>query len=173
MPAQLATSYWQPAFPSHPSTYNWQSPIPSHIGNPNLQPFIERHHDAAGVFNQNILNRGKREHRPRLYKRTPYTEQPPTTVLPKQRGNKNKNNLKKANLSPLNLRNAFDDENEGGDDVSFLGGRFTGNYLVYENVDPKKVKRENYVNYTDFLNDPDQIYLDCYMKGYSVPVTFW
>ncbi|GJZ43616.1 hypothetical protein Tco_0590871 [Tanacetum coccineum] len=122
MPAQSATPYWQPAFPSHPGTYNWQSPIPSHMGNPNLQPSIERHHDAAGLFNQNILNRGKREQRPSFYKWTPYTEQPPTTILPKQRGNKNKNNVKKANLSPLNLGNAFDDENEGGDDVIFLGG---------------------------------------------------
>ncbi|GJV72636.1 retrovirus-related pol polyprotein from transposon TNT 1-94 [Tanacetum coccineum] len=121
----------------------------------------------------NILNRGKREQRPSFYKRTPYMEQPPTTVLPKQRGNKNKNNVMKANLSPLNLGNAFDDENEGGADVIFLGGQFTGNYLVYENVDHEKVKREDYVNYTKFLNDPDQIYLDCYMKGYSVPVTFW
>nr|GEU99757.1 hypothetical protein [Tanacetum cinerariifolium] len=78
------------------------------------EPPIKRHHDAAGLFNQNILNRGKREQRPRFYKRTPYMEKPPTTVLPKQHGNKNKNNLMKANLSPLNLRNAFDDENEGG-----------------------------------------------------------
>ncbi|GKD50331.1 hypothetical protein Tco_1279307, partial [Tanacetum coccineum] len=173
MLAQSAIPYWQPAFSSHPGNYNWQSPIPSHMGNPNLQRSIQRHHDAAGLFNQNILNRGKREQRPSFYKRTPYTEQPPTTVLPKQRGNKNKNNVKKANLSPLNLGNAFDDENEGGDDVIFLGGHFTGNYLVYENVNPEKVKRENYVNYTEFLNDPEQIYLDCYMKGYSVPVTFW
>ncbi|GJT04117.1 hypothetical protein Tco_0838579 [Tanacetum coccineum] len=37
----------------------------------------------------------------------------------------------------------------------------------------KQVKRENYVNYTDFLNHPEQIYLYCYMKGYSVLVTFW
>ncbi|GJZ84408.1 hypothetical protein Tco_0649747 [Tanacetum coccineum] len=139
MPAQSATPYWQPAFPPHPGTYN-----------PNLQPSIERHHDAVGLFNQNMLNRGKMEQHPSFYKRTPYTEQPPTTVLPKQRGNKNKNNVKKANLSPLNLESAFDDENEGGDDVIFLGGRFTGNYLVYENVDPEKMKRENYVNYTDF-----------------------
>nr|GEX04342.1 phospholipase-like protein [Tanacetum cinerariifolium] len=69
-------------------------------------------------------------------------------------------------------RNAFDDENERGSDVIFLGGQFTGNYLVYENVDPEKVKREEYVNYTEFLNDPHQIYLDYYMKGYSVSVTF-
>nr|GEX33520.1 hypothetical protein [Tanacetum cinerariifolium] len=87
-----------------------------------------------------------REQRPSFYKWTPYTEQPPTTILPKKRGNKNKNNVMKANLSPLNLENAFDDENEGGGDVIFLDGEFTGNYLVYENVDPQ--------------------------KGYLVPVTF-
>ncbi|GKD44689.1 hypothetical protein Tco_1269334 [Tanacetum coccineum] len=173
MPAQSATPYWQPAFPSHLGTYNWQSSILSHMGNPNLQPPVERHHDAAGLFNQNILNRGKREQCPSFYKRTPYMEQPLTTVLPKQRGNKNKNNVMKANLSPLNLGNSFDDENEGGANVIFLGGQFTGNYLVYENMDHEKVKREDYVNYTEILNDPDQIYLDCYMKGYSVPVTFW
>nr|GEV17013.1 hypothetical protein [Tanacetum cinerariifolium] len=152
MSAQWATPYWQPAFPSHPGDYNWQSPIPSHMGNSNFQPPIERHHDATGLFNQ---------------------KQPPTTILPKQRGNENKNNVMKANLSPLNLENAFDDENEGGDNVIFLGDKFTGNYLVYENVDPQKVKRENYVTLQEFLNDPKQIYLDCYMNGYLVPVTFW
>nr|GEX33474.1 hypothetical protein [Tanacetum cinerariifolium] len=94
-----------------------------------------------------ILNRGKREQRPSFYKRTPYTKQPPTTILPKQRVNKNKKNVMKDKLSPFNLGNAFDDENEGGGDVIFLGGEFTGNYLVYENVDPH--------------------------KGYLVPVTFW
>ncbi|GJV07040.1 hypothetical protein Tco_1344696 [Tanacetum coccineum] len=116
MMAQSATPYWQPAFPSHPGTYNWQSPIPSYMGNLNLQRSIQRHHDAADLFNQNILNRGKREQRLSFYKQTPYTEQPPTILLPKQRGNKNKNNVKKANLSPLNLGNPFDDENERGDD---------------------------------------------------------
>nr|GEX87623.1 hypothetical protein [Tanacetum cinerariifolium] len=103
------------AFPSHPGTYN-----------PNLQPSIKRQHDVAGLLNQNILNRGKREQRPRFYKRSPYMEQPATTVLPKQRGNKNKNNVNKANLPRLNLWSAFDDENKGGDDVAYLGGRFTG-----------------------------------------------
>nr|GEY26278.1 hypothetical protein [Tanacetum cinerariifolium] len=129
MPVQSTTPYWQPAFPSHPGGYNWQSLIRSHMGKPNLQPPIERHHDTADLFNQ-------REQRPSFYKRTPYTEQPLTTILPKQRVNKNKKNVIKANLSTLNLGNAVDDENEGGDDVIFLGGKFTGNYLVYENVDP-------------------------------------
>ncbi|GJY84343.1 hypothetical protein Tco_0497719 [Tanacetum coccineum] len=150
MPAQSATPYWQPAFPSHPGTYN-----------PNLQPSIERHHD-------NILNRGKREQRPSFYKRSPYMEQPATTVLPKQRGNKNKNNVKKANSAPLNLWSALDDENEGGDDVVYLGGRFTGNYLVYENVNPEKVKQENYVTYIEFLNNPEDIYLSIYEGGFYI-----
>nr|GFA48845.1 hypothetical protein [Tanacetum cinerariifolium] len=40
-PTQSDTPYWQTAFPSHPGTYN-----------PNLQPSIERQHDAAGLLNQ-------------------------------------------------------------------------------------------------------------------------
>nr|GEW07540.1 hypothetical protein [Tanacetum cinerariifolium] len=136
MPAQSAIPYWQPTFPLHPGTYNWQSPTPSYMGNPNLQPPIERHHDAAGLFNQNILNRGKREQRLSFYKRTSYMEQTPTTVLPKQRGNKSKNNVMKANLSPLNLGNAFDDENEGGGDVVFLGGQFTVPITFWQQLVP-------------------------------------
>ncbi|GJX25110.1 hypothetical protein Tco_0231406 [Tanacetum coccineum] len=145
---QSATPYWQPAIPSHPGIYNWQSQMSSHMGNPKLQSPIEMHHDAAGLFDQNILNRGKREQRPSIYKRTLYMEQPPTTVLPKQRGNKTKNNVKKDNLSPLNLGNAFDDDNEGGADVMFLGAQFTGNYLVYENVDVSKVGCPEMCEYT-------------------------
>ncbi|GKE97338.1 hypothetical protein Tco_0020689, partial [Tanacetum coccineum] len=110
MPAHSATPFWQPAIPSHPDTYNWQSLIPSHMGNSNLQPPIGRHHDAAGLFDQNLLNRGKREQRPSIYKRSPYREQPSSTVLPKKRGNKTKNNVKKSNLSPLNLGHALDDD---------------------------------------------------------------
>ncbi|GJS85189.1 hypothetical protein Tco_0751730 [Tanacetum coccineum] len=112
MPAHSATPYWQPVIPSHPGTYNWQRPIPSHMGNPNLQPPIERHHDAAGLFDQNILNPEKREQRPNINMRSPFMEQPPSTVLPKQRGNKTKKNVKKSNLSHLNLVNALDDDNE-------------------------------------------------------------
>nr|GEY66047.1 hypothetical protein [Tanacetum cinerariifolium] len=86
------------------------------MGNPNLQPPVGRHHDAAGLFDQ---------------------EQPPT-VLPKKRGNKTKTDVKKSNLSLLNLGNALDDDNERGDNVIFLGAQFTSNYLIYENVDVYK-----------------------------------
>ncbi|GJR53817.1 hypothetical protein Tco_1404338 [Tanacetum coccineum] len=173
MAAQSATPFMQPAIPSQHGTYNWQSQIPSHMGNPNSQTLIETHPDAAGILDQNIHNRGKREHRPSMYRWTPYVEQAPIIVLPKQRGNKNKNKVHKATVLPLNLENVFDDDNEGSDDIMFVSGQFTGNMLVYENVDPNKVRRDNYVNLSEFLNNPHEIYLDCYMKGCSVPTSFW
>nr|GEY81377.1 hypothetical protein [Tanacetum cinerariifolium] len=71
-------------------------------------------HDAS-LLNPNILNREMREVRPGMYRRTPYMDLPPTTVLPKKRGDKTKNKVKNANVSPLNLRNAFVDDNVGGD----------------------------------------------------------
>nr|GEY25462.1 beta-myrcene synthase [Tanacetum cinerariifolium] len=85
--------------------------VPSHMGRPNLQATIETHHDVDGIFNQNILNRGKREQFPIKYKLTPFIEQPPTTILPNQRVTKIKNKGNKANLSLLNLRGAFEDDN--------------------------------------------------------------
>ncbi|GKB78832.1 transposase, MuDR, MULE transposase domain protein, partial [Tanacetum coccineum] len=121
----------------------------------------------------NILNRGRRERRPSIYRRTPYMDLPPTTVLPKKRGDKTKNKVKNANVSPLNLGNAFADDNVGGDDVMFLGECDTGNYLVYENVDPSKVWREDYIDCMEFLLNPYDVYLDCHMMGYMVPDYFW
>nr|GEY13609.1 phospholipase-like protein [Tanacetum cinerariifolium] len=139
----------------------------------NKGPIIVNQHYGISDFsefqsNQNIPNRGKREQRPSMYRRTPYMEQAPTTVLPKQRGNKNKNKVQKATVLPLNPRNVFDDDNEGSDDIMFVGGQFTGNMLAYANVDPNKVRRDNYVNLAEFLNNSYEIYLDCYMKGWNV-----
>ncbi|GJX02635.1 phospholipase-like protein [Tanacetum coccineum] len=119
--------------PAQSTTPYWQPAFPSHPGGYNWQSPIPSH-----MGNLNL--------------------QPPI-----ERDHDAAGLFNQANLSPLNLGNAFGDENEGGDDVIFLGGKFTGNYLVYENVDPHK----------EFLNDPKQIYLDCYMKGYLVPVSFW
>ncbi|GKC54482.1 phospholipase-like protein [Tanacetum coccineum] len=173
MSAQSATQYWQPGTSSQPGSYYSFGQVPSHMGRPNLQTTIETHHDVDGIFDQNIPNRGKRNQFPSKYKLTPFMEQPPTTILPKPRVNKTKNKGKKANLSPLNLGGAFEDDNVEENNVMFLGSQFTGNFLMYENVDPSKVRRGNYVNLPAFLNDPHPIYLDCYMKGYIVPVSFW
>nr|GEX23020.1 transposase, MuDR, MULE transposase domain protein [Tanacetum cinerariifolium] len=94
-------------------------------------------------------------------------------VLPKKRSDRAKNKVKNANLTPLNLGNAFPNENVGDDDVMFLGGRFTGNYLCYDNMDRNKVTRGQYIDCVEFLSlDPHDNYLDCYMRGYSVAGNF-
>ncbi|GJU18223.1 hypothetical protein Tco_1146189 [Tanacetum coccineum] len=111
MPAQSATQYWQPGTSSQPGSYYSFGRVPSHMGRQNLQTTIETHDDVDGIFDQNIPNREKKEQFPGKYKLTPFTEQPPTTILPKQRVNKTKNKGKKANLSPLNLGGAFEDDN--------------------------------------------------------------
>nr|GFB38334.1 hypothetical protein [Tanacetum cinerariifolium] len=150
----MGTPNWQTPMLSHPGTSNYQIQMPSrshpddatpywqppmHSGNTNLQTFILSHSDDVRFLNPNILNRERREHRPNIYKRTPYMDLPPTTVLPKKHGDRNKNKVKNTNLSPLNLGNSFANDNVGDDDAMFLGGQFTGNYLVCDNVDPSKV----------------------------------
>nr|GEV86604.1 hypothetical protein [Tanacetum cinerariifolium] len=139
MPEQWATQYWQPDISSATGTYYSFGQVPSHMGRLNLQTTIETHHDVDGIFDLNIPNRGKGEQSPSKYKLTPFMEQPPTTILPKKRVNKTKNKGKKANLSPLNLESAFEDDNVEDNNVMFLGSQFTGNFLMYENVDPTKV----------------------------------
>ncbi|GJU72205.1 hypothetical protein Tco_1263610 [Tanacetum coccineum] len=151
MPSQPGSSSWQTLMSSQPGSSNWQRQMPAHSATPYWQPTIPSH---LGTYNWQ-------------------------SSFPSYMGNLNlkppigRHQDARSNLSPLNLGNALDDDNKGGDDVMFLGGQFTSNYLVYENVNISKVRRDNYVNYMDFLNNPDHIYLDCYIKGYLVPVTFW
>ncbi|GJX47305.1 hypothetical protein Tco_0272495 [Tanacetum coccineum] len=121
MPAQSATQYWQPGISSQPGSYYSFGQVPSHMGRPNLQTTIETHHDVDGIFDQNILNRGKREQFSSKYKLTPFMKQP-TTILPKQRVNKTKNKGKKANLSPLNLGGAFEDDNVEENNIRGVDG---------------------------------------------------
>ncbi|GKC03524.1 hypothetical protein Tco_0995134, partial [Tanacetum coccineum] len=107
----MATPNWQTPMPSHPSTYNWQTQMPSHSATPNWQTTMPSHPHDAGLFNPNLLNRARREARPSMYRRTSYMDLPPTTVLPKKRGDKTKNKGKNSNVSPLNLGNTFADDN--------------------------------------------------------------
>ncbi|GJY11682.1 phospholipase-like protein [Tanacetum coccineum] len=83
------------------------------------------------------------------------------------------NRGKRQQLPSKYLVNYITGYNEEENNIKFLGSQFTGNILFYENVDPAKVRRENYENVLHFLNNPYPIYLDCYMRGYIVPVTFW
>nr|GEV94888.1 hypothetical protein [Tanacetum cinerariifolium] len=59
------------------------------------------------------------------------------------------------------------------DNVTITGVQQTDNYFNYETVDPDKVTRDTYVLMTEFILDPYDIYLDCYMKGYKLSIFFW
>ncbi|GJZ10100.1 phospholipase-like protein [Tanacetum coccineum] len=99
-----------------------------------------------------------------------YQALPPTTVLPKKRNNKTKEKGKAAKLSPLNLGNTLGDENVSGEDVTITEQI---EFFFYENVDPDKVTREAYTPMAEFILNPYEIFVDCYMKGYRLPSFFW
>nr|GFA34830.1 hypothetical protein [Tanacetum cinerariifolium] len=116
------------------------------IGKPqwprNLEHLISKgkcHRILAPLIGKAICHRNRREHHPGIYKKSPYMDLPPTTVLPKKQGGKSKNKGKEANVSPFNLGNAFNDEDVEGDDVMIPGEQDTGIYFTYENMDPNKV----------------------------------
>ncbi|GKC50864.1 hypothetical protein Tco_1073609, partial [Tanacetum coccineum] len=153
----MAMQNWQTPMPSYPGTSNWQTQMPPRSATLNWQTPMHRILMMLAYSTW----------------RTSYMDLPPTTVLPKKRGDKTNNKVKNANLSPLNLENAFADDNVRGDDVMFLGEHDIGNCLVYENVDPSKVRREDYIDCMKFLLNPYDVYLDCHMIGYMVPDYFW
>ncbi|GKA50962.1 phospholipase-like protein, partial [Tanacetum coccineum] len=164
---------WQTPMPSQPGSSNWQSQMPVYTPTPNWQPPIPSHPGDAGLCDPNKLDRPGKEQRPSIYIQSPYTPLPPTTELPKKQVGKTKKKSKNDNLSPLNLGNAFAHDNVGGDDILITGVHDTGIYFTYENVDPNKVTRQEYNDFTDFILNPYQVYLDCYMMGYLVPEFFW
>ncbi|GJZ38915.1 phospholipase-like protein [Tanacetum coccineum] len=132
--------------PSQPDSFNWQSQMPAYTPTPNWQPSIPSHSGDAGLCDPDIFVRPRRVQRPSVYMQSPYTPLPATTELPKKRV---------------------------GDDVLITGVHDTGIYFTYENVDPNKVTRQEYNNFTDFILDPYEVYLDCYMMCYLVPAFFW
>nr|GEV47462.1 hypothetical protein [Tanacetum cinerariifolium] len=167
------TINWQTPRPSQRSSSNWQSQMPAYTPSPNWQPPIPSHPGDAGLCDLNKLERPRREQRPSVYMRSPYTPLPLTTELPKKRVGKTKKKCKNDNLSPLNLGNAFAYDNAGGDDVVITGVHDTGIYFTYENVDPNKVTQEEYNDFKQFILNQYEVYLDCYMMGYLVSNFFW
>ncbi|GJW90943.1 phospholipase-like protein [Tanacetum coccineum] len=115
-----------------------------------LPGFRIPHHRDVGLVNLNLMNRERREARPSI-----------------------RNKGRNANVAPFNLGNAFVDYNEVDDEVLITGVRDTDDYIVYENVNPNKVRRERYNECMQFLYNPHHVYLDCHIMGYSVPELFW
>nr|GEV38869.1 hypothetical protein [Tanacetum cinerariifolium] len=134
-------SNFQTPMPSQPGSSDWQRQMPAYhliwVGQI-CKPLLRRIMMLMAYLTRIFRIEKKREQIPNKYKLTPFMEQPPTTILPKQRINKTKNKGKKATLSPLNLRGAFEDGNVEDNNVMFFGFQFTGNFLMYENVEPTK-----------------------------------
>nr|GEY46034.1 hypothetical protein [Tanacetum cinerariifolium] len=128
----MATLTWQTSMSSHPSTSKWQTQMPSRSANPNWQTLMPSH---LGASNWQTL----------------------IPSHPHDAGLFNSNKGKNTNVSPLNLGNAFADDNVGEDDVKIMDECETGNYFVYENVNPSKVRREDYIDCTEFLLNPDDV----------------
>ncbi|GJU83984.1 phospholipase-like protein [Tanacetum coccineum] len=152
----MSTPNWQTPMPSHTGIPNWQTPMSSHRATSNLQTPMPSHPRDVSLVNQNLLNREIKEARPSMYRRSPYMDLPPTTVLPKQRGAKSMNKRRNANVSLFNLGNTFVDDNVGADDVLIID-----------------VTKEPYTPCMQFMLDPYPAYLDCHIMGYSVPELFW
>ncbi|GKD53773.1 phospholipase-like protein, partial [Tanacetum coccineum] len=140
---------------SHLATPNWQTPMPQPGNVPWSSQHASAHNRDVGLVNPNLMNRERMEARPSMYVQSPYTVLPPTTVLPKRQGDKSRNKGRNATVAPFNLGNAFVDDNEVDDEVLITSVRDTDDYIMYENVDPSKVRRE-------------QLVLNLYMGGYHV-----
>nr|GEY67071.1 hypothetical protein [Tanacetum cinerariifolium] len=169
----LSPLNWQTPNPSYLGTPNSQPPIPSQPGTSNWQNPVTSRRQDAGILDPNLCDRARRKPQSSVYMPSPYTVLPPTTVLTKKKIDKTKKKGKTKKLSPLNLGNNFADKNVSVDDVTITGVQQTDNYFNYETVDPDKVTRDAYVPMIEFLLDPYDIYLDCYMKGYKLPSFFW
>ncbi|GJR38552.1 hypothetical protein Tco_1214236 [Tanacetum coccineum] len=106
--------------PLYTPTPNWQPPIPSHP------------RDAC------------------LCNSSPYTDLPPTTVLPKKWVDKTKKKYKNANVSPLNLGNAFAYDNLGGHDVVITGVYCHRRYLCTSGCTSVQIPRPRERNIDEY-----------------------
>ncbi|GJZ92273.1 phospholipase-like protein [Tanacetum coccineum] len=128
--------------------------------------------DVGGV-NPDEMRRGKRETFPSKYQLSLFTCMPTTTVAPKKGANNIRNTTRNAKVSPFNLGKASIDLNSPVRELMYMGSRATNDYISLHNVDPNKVVRNKYVNCIRFLESPESVFLDCFIKGFLVEVQFW
>ena len=89
---------------------------------------------------KDVIERPKRDWRPGKYQQFPWTQQGPTTILPKKRGAKAKKKQSTSNIPPFNLEEEPADEDGHVEEVVFVGTGLSSP-LIVDNVDPKKVIR--------------------------------
>nr|GEZ47401.1 hypothetical protein [Tanacetum cinerariifolium] len=123
--------------------------------------------DVGGV-NSDEMRRGKRKTFPSKYQLSPFTCMPTTTVAPKKRANNIRNTTRNAKVSPFNLGKASIDLNSPVGELMYMGSCATDDYISLHNVDPNKVVRNKYVNCMRFLESPESVFLDCFIKGFVV-----
>ncbi|GJV13288.1 phospholipase-like protein [Tanacetum coccineum] len=174
----IGTPMSQPGFASCSSRY-----LPSHPGTPYvgtplaLQGFapFSSNYQAGPSHSRDVFGvRAKRDTRPSKYFLSPYRPLPETTIAPTKRVNNNRKTMRNDEISPFDLANAGIDLNQPlEEEVMVTGSCATDEYLSFYNVDPAKVVRGQYVDCMTFLNAPEYVYLDCYIKGYTVGVQFW
>ncbi|GJW35429.1 phospholipase-like protein [Tanacetum coccineum] len=119
------------------------------------------------------MRRGKRETFPSKYQLSPFTCMPTTTVAPNKGAKNIRNTTRNAKVSPFNLGKASIDLNSPVGELMYMGLRATDDYISLHNVDPNKVVRNKYVNCMTFLESPESVFLDCFIKGFVVEVQFW
>ncbi|GJW55484.1 phospholipase-like protein [Tanacetum coccineum] len=164
-----------------PSRYPTSYPGTPHIATPMAQqgfaPWSSTSYQAGpshvGGVNPDAMHRGKREIFPSKYQLSPFTCLPETTVAPKKRANNIRNTTRNAIVSPFNLGKAGIDLNSQVEELMYLGSRATDDYISLHNVDHTKVVRYKYVDCMRFLESPESVYLDCFIKGFVVEVRFW
>ncbi|GJZ50861.1 transposase, MuDR, MULE transposase domain protein [Tanacetum coccineum] len=178
----IGTPMSQHGFASCSSRY-----LPSHPGTPyvgtslalqGFAPFSFNYQagpsHSRDVFGVDAMQRAKRDTRPSKYFLSPYRPLPETTIAPTKRVNNNRKTTRNDEISPFDPANAGIDLNQPlEEEVMVTSSCATDECLSFYNVDPAKVVRGQYVDCMTFLNAPEYVYLDCYMKGYTVGVQFW
>ena len=95
------------------------------------------------IFVKDPIDRPRRDCRPGKYQQYPWTQQGPTTILPKKRGAKAKLKKSTANIPRFNLEELPVDDY---DDVMLIGTSASSPLIVH-NVDPTKVLLKMFLIY--------------------------
>lgn len=87
---------------------------------------------------KDVIERPRRDCGPGKYQQSPWTQQGPTTILPKRRCGKDKKKKSTSNIPRFNLEEEPVDEDGQDDKVICVGTGFSEPFIV-DNVDPRKV----------------------------------